>query len=268
MKTFFRFFIFRQFLIHFSIIVVLWIAIVWGFFSYVKSYGRFQQKIEVPDFVGLNLNDLDEFVKGKNIKYEVIDSVYVDGYPKGTVIKQTPLPTDSSGVFVKEDRVIKLSVVPIKGRMVDVPDFRSKSKAMAEILMDIIGITAKIEFQPDEAGKDFVIDQKMNGKELKPGTKIPKGSKITLVVSKGKSGEMEKVPNLYGLTLEEARNKISTQALDIYVAECDGCVSPEDTETAKVKKQTPGNSSEVSAGATITVWLSTGLPIDDNNDED
>lgn len=255
MKTFLRFLISRQFLINLALVIVLWVVIVWGFFSYIESYGRFGEKIKVPDFVGLHIHDIDDFVKDKGIDYEVIDSVYVDDLPKGTVIKQIPLPTDSTGVFVKEGRKIKLSVVPLNERMVDVPDFRSKSKAMSEILMEIIGISAKIEFQPDEAGKDFVIDQKYKGKHIPPGTKIPKGTKITLVVSKGKSGTLEVVPSLNGLTLQEAQNKISTQALTIY-HECNDCVSPEDLLTAKVVKQSPGATAEVSAGSTLTVWLS------------
>lgn len=241
-------------------------VIVWGFFAYIKSYGRFEEQIKVPDFTGLHLNDLDEFVENKNITYEIIDSVYLDDVPKGTVIKQTPIPTDSSGVHVKEGRKIKLSVVPLKERMVEVPDMRSKSKSMAEIMLDIIGLRANIEFQPDEAGKDFVIDQKLDGKHLPPGTKLRKGTKITLIVSKGKGGATEVVPNLFGMTVEEAQNKISNQALTIYVAKCDSCASHVEEKTAWITRQSPGSSAEISAGSTITVWIST-TPIKDNNGE-
>lgn len=268
MKTFFRFFISKQFLINFALIVLVWVIIVWGFFAYIKSYGRFEEQIKVPDFTGLQLDDLDEFVKNKNITYEIIDSVYLDDVPKGTVIKQSPIPTDSSGVHVKEGRKVKLSVVPLMERMVEVPDMRSKSKSMAEIMLDIIGLRAKIEFQPDEAGKDFVIDQKYEGKHLPPGTKLRKGTKITLIVSKGKGGAIEVVPNLFGMTVEEAQNKISNQALTIYVAECKTCVSAGDEKVAKIVKQSPGSTAEISAGATITVWLSTDPVIkDDPNGE-
>lgn len=268
MKTFFRFFISRQFLINFGIIILLWVVIVWGFFAYIKSYGRFEEQIKVPDFTGLHLDDLDEFVENKNITYEIIDSVYLDEVPKGTVIKQTPLPTDSTGVHVKQDRKIKLSVVPLMERMVEVPDMRSKSKAMAEIMLDIIGLRANIEFQPDEAGKDFVIDQKLDGKHLSPGTKLRKGSKITLIVSKGKGGATEVVPNLFGLTVEEAQNKVSNQALSIYVAECKTCVSAGDEKKAQIVKQSPGSTAEISAGSTITVWITTDPVIKDKpNDE-
>ena len=121
MKKILRFFISKQFLLNIVAIIIVWILVVVVESYYLKSSTNFGEKIEVPTFYKIHVDDLDEFVTGKNITYTIQDSVYIDGWPKGTVCWQYPKPTDSSGMYVKSGREILLSVVPVNTQMVKMP---------------------------------------------------------------------------------------------------------------------------------------------------
>lgn len=258
MKKFVRFFISKQFLINIGVIILVWVAIIFGELYYLKSHTSFGEKIEVPTFYKIHMDDLDEFVSGKGIKYTIQDSVYMDNWPKGTVCWQYPLPTDSSGMFIKSGREVLLSVVPINPQMIKMPDVVDMSKRMAESSLEAIGIRTKISYEPAVEGKGFVLKQQYNGHDIKPGTSIPKGTRVELIVAQGNNGTTSSLPNLIGLTISEAQARLSNLTLSLYI-DCNGC-SEEEKPNTIIVEQSPrgGEGVNVSAGATITVWSGKG----------
>ena len=261
MKKFFRFLISKQFLINIGAIILLWIIIVVAELWYLKSSTSFGEKIEVPTFYKIHMDDLDEFIGDRDIKYTIQDSVYMDDWPKGTVCWQYPKPTDSSGMYVKSGREILLSVVPINPQMIKMPDVVDMSQRMAESSLQTIGIRTKVSYEPAIEGKGFVLKQLYNGQEIPPGKSIPKGSRIELVVSQGRTGETTSLPNLVGLTISEARERLSNLTLSLY-PDCATCSTEEEVLNAVITSQNPagGEGVNVSAGTTVTVWATKGQP--------
>lgn len=255
MKKFFRFFLSKQFLFNILAIIVVWMLIIWGESFYLDSHTRHGEQVEVPSFYKIHMDDLDEFVSEMDISYEIQDSVYLDDWPKGTVCWQYPKPTDSTGMYVKPDRVIKLSVVPLRPKMIRIPKVVNMSKRMAETTLEALGIRTKISYEANPIGKDFVVKQLYKGQPIESGAFIPKGSRIELVVAKGNTGEATPLPNLIGLTIKEARGRLETLTLSLHT-ECDGCNSVEELESAVIVNQNPagGENVSVAAGSTITVW--------------
>ncbi len=259
MKKFFRFFISKQFLINVAAILIVWAIIIYSEMAYLKSHTNFGEKIEVPVFYKIHMDDLDEFVGDKNIKYTIQDSVYMDGWPKGTVCWQYPRPTDSSGMSVKSGREILLSVVPMNPQMIKMPDVVDLSKRMAESSLDALGIRTKISYAPATEGKGFVLKQLYNGSPINAGTAIPKGARVELVVSQGVTGETSSLPKLIGLTISEARERLTNLTLSLY-PDCQTCQTEEDFLNAVISDQNPkgGEGVNVSAGTTVTVWATKG----------
>jgi beta-lactam-binding protein with PASTA domain len=256
MKKFFRFFISKQFLLNLLGIVVVWIVFVWVVFAQIKNHTNYGESVEVPSFYKIHMDDLDEFVSGKNINYEIQDSVYLDDWPKGTVCWQYPKPTDSTGMSVKEGRTIVLSVVPLKPKMIAMPKVVDMSKRMAETTLNSMGIRTKVSYKPAVEGPGFVLDQLYDGRPIPAGTRIPKGSRIELVVSQGKTGEASALPNLVGLTISEARERLLNLPLSLYVEWDESIVTEEDHLNAVITAQNPngGENVSVQAGTTITIW--------------
>jgi len=236
-------------------ILIVWTIIIVAESFYLKSHTSFGEKIEVPAFYRVHMDDLDELIQGKNITYKIQDSVYIDDWPKGTVCWQYPKPTDSSGMYVKNGREILLSVVPINPQMIKMPNVVDKSKRIAESNLESIGIRTKVSYQPAIEGKGFVLKQLYNGEPIKEGTSIPKGSRVELVVAQGKTGETSSLPNLIGLTISEARDRLSNLTLSLF-PNCETCNSEEDFLSAIISDQNPkgGEGVNVAAGTTITVW--------------
>lgn len=259
MKKFFRFFISKQYLKHLGLIVLVWLLVIFGESWFLSSHTNHGEQIEVPSFYKIHMDDLDEFIAGKDITYEIQDSVYLDDWPKGTVCWQYPKPTDSTGMFVKSGRVISLSVVPLNPKMICVPKVVDMSKRMAETTLNALGIKTKISYEANPMGKDFVLKQLYNGHPIDSGVFIPKGSRVELVVSKGDSGESTALPNLVGLTIKEARTRLETLTLSLHI-ECPTCNTPEEIENAIIVNQNPagGDLAVVAAGSTVTVWATNG----------
>ena len=142
------------------------------------------QKIEVPDLNRMSLTDVEIKLNDLNLGFIVIDSAsYNPEYPKYSVIEQFP----EAGDFVKEKRKIYLTLNPSKYPDISIPDLNGRTKRQATSQLQSIGfVVGKFSYIPD-IGKDVVRGLKHNGKELKPGEKLPKNSIIDLVLGDGES---------------------------------------------------------------------------------
>lgn len=257
MKKFFRFFISRQFLFNLVAILILWAIIIFGEKWYLDSFTRHGEEIAVPSFYEIHQDDLDQFIEGKEISYEIVDSVFLDGWPKGTVCWQYPRPSDSTGMTVKPGRKVQLSVVRTLPQMISMPNVVDMSKRMAETTLESLGLRTKVSYQPAVEGKGFVLKQMYNGINIPVGQPVPKGTRIELVVAQGQTGELSALPDLRGLTINEAKERLLNLTLSLHV-ECENCIDEADQGTAVIVNQSPngGANVNVSAGTTVTVWAS------------
>ena len=69
-----------------------------------------------------------------------------------------------------------------------------------------------LKYKPD-LSIDVVIDQQHNGKSIAEGDSLQKGSIVDLVLGKGLSNQRNPVPDLMGMSLEPAKNKILDASL-------------------------------------------------------
>ncbi|SFT88250.1 PASTA domain, binds beta-lactams [Lishizhenia tianjinensis] len=250
----------KAFWINILLIVLAWVAIIWGALSYFNSTTKHGEKIEVPTLVSdgkeyvVNIKDVETLLNGSGLEYEVLDSVYKPGLVDGTVIYQDPLPTVKSGQYVKSGRKIKLRVSK-RTRNVKMPKLIDKSQRFAEALITTVGLRSKTTYVASET-PGSVLKVKYRGKEMKYGEQLPINSVVELVVGRNANGELLPVPNLYGLTINEAQTRLNASVgLNLYVS-CPECVSAADSAKAIINAQTPvaGEGSMVPSGATITAF--------------
>ncbi|MEM8965339.1 MAG: PASTA domain-containing protein [Bacteroidota bacterium] len=189
-------------LIHLGIMAGLTIAAVLIFFnSYLPSTTNHGETVTVPDLEGLHIDEINEFLTKRNLKYEVTpDSGYTEEYQPMSVLTQYPLP----GAKVKENRKIFLSLNAVNPPQVKMPRLIDGSVKNASLLLESYGLEiGKIKYVPDLA-QNAVIEQNYNGESIEPGTFISKGAQIDLVVGDGLGNTTLEVPELEGLVLEEA----------------------------------------------------------------
>jgi beta-lactam-binding protein with PASTA domain len=257
MKHLFRFIFSRVFWINLALALMVVAAIVFGSVQYLKSYSMHGQSITVPDLSGTHFNELEDLLFDRNLRYQIVDSVYSDSHKPGVVVNQNP----DAESQVKKGRTIYLTVNAILPPLVTVRDMSGLSRRQALSMLDVMGLQLdSISYKPDIC-LDCVLEIRHKGQVLKGGTKIKKGDKVVLVLGAGKEGKVL-VPNFLGLSYSEAISSIQNNFLTLgAVLECEGCVTGTDSMNAKVYRQIPpyyqDNRSTMAMGQPVDLFLTT-----------
>ena len=203
----------KDFLLHLAILIggsALIIVIV--FYMWLPITTNHGETITVPDIQGMTVDELDEFLGKRNLRFEATaDSSYSPNHPPLAVLRQVPKPNTK----VKENRKIYVTLnaeSPPKVRMPKVEDLSLKSAMMVLKSYDLK--LGEVKYIPDVFF--FVFHEaKMNGRTVLEGEKIEKGSVINLVAGDGYGNTQFQSPNLIGLEQEEAEVAIIGSGLKI-----------------------------------------------------
>ncbi len=229
-----------------SILIVLMI--------FLRIYTRHNQSFTMPDFRGLASEELLERANDSNLRVEISDSVYIFNRKPGSVIDQNPEP----GTHVKKNRRVFITINAKNPIKVEVPNIVGYTLRQAKAILEQQGLeVGSLSFRPD-LGVNNVLDQRFDGKTVDPGTLIPKGSKLNLVLGMGMHGERTGLPLLIGLKLNDAQNRIIESSLNIGKIRFDETIIDfKDSLDARVYSQYPAYTepNSIGFGAKIDIWL-------------
>ena len=244
----------KIFLKNLALAVVIAIGLVILLLISLNFYTRHGQARPVPDFTGLNLDEVGMLARKNKLKFAIIDSVYTSNVPRGYIAEQNPRP----GFKVKKWRNIILTINAFHPEMVAMPDLVDLPKRQALALIESSGLKmGELRYIPD-LSVDVVIRQLLNEREITAGDSLQKGSVIDLVLGKGLSNLRTPVPNLSGMTLEPARNRILGASLNLRTFIYDNTIrSGSDSIKAFVYRQNPEFREELTLqlGSDIYLWL-------------
>jgi len=218
--------------------------------SWLDYYTHHGESIDVPDLRGVNLIAIPPLLKEHNFQYEVVDSLYDSEKLPGTVLDQDPAP----GSKVKRNRTLYITINATNPPDVKMPDLIDVSYRQAEAILESFGlITGDVTYKPDLA-KNAVLEQYYDGRPIKPGTLIPKGSVIDLALGDGLVKLGVSVPNLIGLTRNEAASVLRRSSLNIGLVEYD---DGDNKVGARIYKQSPGGNDLqlLKEGDSVDIWL-------------
>lgn len=237
--------------INIILILLVLFGIVTAISFLLKSYTRHGQALQVPDVRGLKYEDAARVLDDKKLRYVIADSVFFEDKPKQSVLEQNP----AAGSSVKENRTIYLTVNTSRAPKVSMPNVLDVSLRQAEPLLKSAGFKiGKYIYKPDIA-KDVVLDVLVYNQSIQPGQKIEKGTTIDLVLGDGLNGESVDMPDLVGLSLQEAHNLLKSSSLNLGSVVYVGAVS--DSSAATVVRQNPPytEGANIKAGQTIDLFL-------------
>lgn len=275
MKKFFDFIKSRIFLVNLLLAGAVMLLAFGFIYKWLNSYTRHGSSVSVPDLRGMQIAKIEEFLKFKNLRYKIADSTVFDlEKPPGTVIEQDP----QSNEKVKEDRTIYLTITKSIAPDVKIPDLLDNSLRQAEAILKSYGLVlGELIYKPDLA-KNAVLEMQINGRPVHKGDAVSKGTVIDLVLGDGFGNTKVQVPQLYGLTLDEAMFVINASALNIGSMVFDANVK--DSSSAKVYRQFPAVNSgiEISQGESVDIFLTQSESVlklhdpaitsDDENDDE
>lgn len=97
------------------------------------------------------------------------------------------------------------------------------------------------------------------GGSIAAGTRVDEGSKVVLVVGRGKGDAKVIVPNLIGKKLSEARSLLLSRYLTVGFTEFDEQPTEETEDLFIVYKQEPSSGNQIIEGSRVDIYLSTNI---------
>ena len=245
----------KQFAINLGVIILIYVI---GFILLNKcldSQTKFGEKVAVPNLVGKNQNNLKKIL-GDSLEFEILGSIYDPSKVEGTILSQDPEATAITEIFVKSGRKIKVRVSK-RSQMIEMPKLVDKSQRFAETILKSRGFRYTLEYKPSKEAHGAVLDQLYKNKPIAEGTRVPIGSRIKLVIGRDEAGVPQALPNLIGLTIEEARTRVANMLdMELQIA-CPEGYNKADSLASRVETQSPDYSEDgrVASGSSILIFV-------------
>ena len=197
----------KELLIQVGVILgIIFLTILFFFYVYLPSSTNHGETLTVPNLEGIPFENIDEFLTKRNLRYEVTeDSSFSSKYPPLTILQQDPAPNSN----VKENRKIYITLNMSKPPSTKMPCLINGSIKNAQAVLKSNGLRlGDIRYKP-ALGFNSIMAQSYGGKEYSDceeinEIEIPKGAKINLIAANGLGRDIFPVPDLIGLSLEEA----------------------------------------------------------------
>jgi len=188
--------------------VFLLLVIFILFLGVITRHGK---SSTVPYVVGKNINDVEKQLSDVGFETVIQDSVYYDSLPPGVIVKQVP---DADAV-VKVNRRVYVIINRFVAPDIAMPNIIGYSLRNAQYTLESMGLklgdtTSRVDF-----AKNTILEISINGNSVKPGDKVKVGSKVDLVLARGKGEEEISVPKLIGLQVSDARVLLEQYGLNL-----------------------------------------------------
>jgi hypothetical protein len=232
-----------------SVITVVLIA----FFS-LSFYTNHGEGVPVPKLKGLTKQQAIDVLEKEGFEYQ-IDEIYVADAPPGTIVEQDP----DAGTNVKRNRKIYLTMVNEKAPPVNLPDIDQMPYIQAVATLQNSGLKVGDTTYRSDIALNVVLETQLAGQILKAGTKIPKGSRIDLVLGDGVGASEQEIPDLINQDLDAARFSLRGLNLSLGSITYQGAIT--DSANLIIVSQSPmrtDSTSKVSIGTKINVTVAQG----------
>lgn len=192
-------------------LVSIIIVVALGSFGFMLANGSPRVKeVKVPDITGKTLEEAKEILAKLNLELEEGGTEKSDK-PEGTITDIYP----KAGTMVQEKTKVK---VMISGGIekLKMPDLRELQISEARSRLGAMGITNITEtYKFDDTLKDGEVIES----NPKVNSEVTVDTSVELVVSKGPEKKFVDIPNLIGLSLDEAKTKLTSSKLTPVIVE-------------------------------------------------
>lgn len=200
----------RLFIKHLALTLLVGVILLWLVIRVLGVYTRHGEFIEMPDFIGQSISEIELFAINHDMSVVVLDSVYDPRQEKGDICMQEP----PFGSKIKQGRKLYVSIVASTPEKTAMPNLIDISLRQAVSALEGAGL--QIDYLEYVSGeyKNAVVSQRIGSKIVKPGEMIPRNSKIIIEVEKGIDGFTTVAPNLIGLDYATAHKYMFSSSLN------------------------------------------------------
>lgn len=256
MKNFFSFLKSKVLLINIGLSIVAVVVLLLLTNLILSLYTTQGRGVTMTDYRGMLVKEIEQDAKNAEFEVVVIDSVYTTdaSMRPGAIVEQIPAAKKK----VKKGRKIYVTINAFSREMTQMPALVNFSCRNALVNISNAGLSLGRIDTVASPYRDLVLKQKVDGIEVQPGMRLPKGSVVDLVVGRGDTGGVAYVPNVKGQLLEDVTEILQESRVTLGLVEYDETVrSDADTVRAVVYRQSPmpSGSQPVEAWTPVRVWL-------------
>ena len=255
--TLFKFMTGKPLWIHILTGIGIVILLVVVFLQSLHWITRHDKTLTIPAVIGKSYADARQILESKGFDVELQDSIYNDTARPLSVLRQFP----DAEALVKVNRTVYLTINKAIAPLIEMPNLEGLSFRSAEIAMYQYGLKLEDTVYRADFAKNSVLEQQYNGDRIKAGTKIPQGSRVVLVLGSGLGHEDFSVPDLVGLSYNDAKVLLESNGLNV------GTVIPAVDPNAYVGRQNPehvtpdGRYNRIRQGQSVDLWLQADKPV-------
>jgi beta-lactam-binding protein with PASTA domain len=193
-----------RFLISIGSLVLFFLLMNYVVMPWYVNHGS---RLAVPSVVGLPLDEARRTLRTTGLEPVEAEIRPDPNHPAGTVVTQNP----NGGAIVKEGRRVYLTVSGGEVR-VTVPLVRGRSLRDAKFALERFGLAlGGVSEQNSEVFPEGTIIQQMPPAD----TRVARGTRVSLVVSKGSLREDTTIPQLAGKSLRDAEKLLEQAGLRV-----------------------------------------------------
>lgn len=225
------------------VIMVALLALLGGFLFLVSrqlGVGGVEE-VTVPSVIGLNEADADRLLRDSDLKVQKRE-VQDEANPVGQVTAQDPV----ANTQVRKGTTVAISV-STGAPVVEVPEVRNRTSEAAREILTGAGFRVDVKQVNSDKDPNTVLEQAPAA-----GSRAPKGSTVTLTVSKGV--EQILVPNVRGRSASDAANLLGQTGFRSTTRP----ESSSDVEPGFVIRSEPASGTPLDRNSTVTLVVSTG----------
>lgn len=233
---------------------------------WLRSYTNHGQQLELPDYVGIKFDSAQKDADDKSFNMIVKDSVHRVGIKGGEILNQLPVAYSK----VKEGRTVYVTVAKYNAdliRLEDLPMLYGENYQAKKSELALLEISSDIKsYQYDTGDPDHILEVWQDGKQVVgrnmkgKGVSVPKGGKLSFVLSKSRGGVLD-LPDLTCRQVSEVDFVLQSQKLRIGNITQEGTIDNEGQ--AWIIAQYPPYSfgSKIDMDSAIDITISSTRPI-------
>jgi eukaryotic-like serine/threonine-protein kinase len=172
----------KFFLVQVGIAALVTFILVFIVMQWLNSTTHHGEEIEVPNLEMMTIEEAQPKLEALELDFIILDTVdFRKDFPAFSIVEQEPLANEK----VKSGRKIYIKLNSNGYAAVEIPNLVEKTFRQALPTLNSIGLeVGTITYKPYLA-KDMVLEMTYKGKKVQPGQKVPKTSKIDLVLGDG-----------------------------------------------------------------------------------
>ncbi len=161
----------------------------------------------LPSFVDMKVIEAEMELENLELSYQIAGEEYAPGKEKGMILNQFPI----AGTRVKPGRQIKF-VISMGQKYVKIPQVGGKSVRQATLDLEAAGL---ILGEVSWAFSDTIPERVVVFSYPATATEVPMGTKVNLMVNRGRASEYTYVPKMVGMPLEDAVKLLEQKGLKV-----------------------------------------------------